>query len=107
MYLKYRSAVGRLPHLDAKAARALAWRIWLGDDAAKQELVESHLWLVIEMVEQLRPWRAGATAALMGAGNCALVKAVGQYRPWQDGDFAAFARDVLLKDLAEEILPAA
>ena len=107
MYAEYRSAVGRLPQLDAGAAQALAWRMWLGDQKAKKELIECHLWLVIELVERLRPWQAAMVPELMKAGNCALVRAAGAYRPWQDGDFAQFARNVLLSQMSEEALPMA
>jgi DNA-directed RNA polymerase sigma subunit (sigma70/sigma32) len=102
----YLGSVRDIPELAPEDARSLAWLSWSGDRAARQELIERHLWLVVEMAERLRPGGA-AQGDLIAEGNVALVRAAEAYRPWQDGEFGAYAEEFLLREIGKEVLPAA
>ncbi|MEK7476773.1 MAG: sigma factor [Candidatus Coatesbacteria bacterium] len=102
----YLSSVREIPELAPDDARSLGWLSWSGDWAARQELIERHLWLVVEMAERLRPG-GSAQADLIVDGNVALVRAAEVYRPWQDGEFGAYAEEYLLREIGKEVLPAA
>lgn len=102
----YLSSVREIPELAPEDAASLGWLSWSGDRAARQELIERHLWLVVEMAERLRPG-GSAQADLISEGNVALVRAAETYRPWEDGEFAGFAEDFLLREIGKEVLPAA
>ena len=106
-YELYRSTVQAIPTLDGEDANSLAWRAWLGDWSSRQELIERHLWLVVELAERLRAGKNEAQARLVAEGNRVLVRAAEVYRPWRDGDFAGYARNLLTAEMAEEALPAA
>jgi DNA-directed RNA polymerase sigma subunit (sigma70/sigma32) len=102
----YLGTVRDIPELAPEDARSLGWLSWSGDRAARQELIERHLWLVVEMAERIRPG-AGAQADLITEGNVALVRAAEVYRPWQDGEFGCYAEEFLLREIGKEVLPAA
>lgn len=106
-YEQYRKAVLAIPRLPEADARELAWLAWRGDRAAKREMVERHLWMVIEVAERLRPWQAQSFEKLVGSGNRALVRAADAYCPWDRREFSEFAWEVLLLGLNREALPTA
>src|SRR5689334_2583950 len=89
---EYLATVRALPELAPGAARSLAWRSWSGDRAARQALIERHLWMVVEQAVRLSPADRDRQNALIGAGNRVLVEAAERYRPWTDIDFGPFAR---------------
>lgn len=103
----YLNTVREIPELAPDDARQLAWLAWSGDRAARQELIERHLWMVVELAERLHPGEPSAFATLLIDGNRALVLAAESYRPWHDGDFVSYATDQLLVDMGKEALPAA
>lgn len=103
----YRSTVQGIPTLDGAGANSLAWRAWLGDWGSRQELIERHLWLVVELAGRLRAGDTRAQALLVAEGNRVLVRAAEVYRPWHDGDFTGYARDMLSAEMEEDTLPAA
>ncbi len=103
----YLNTVREIPELAPDDARQLAWLSWSGDRAARQELIEHHLWMVVELAERLHPGEPGAFATLLIEGNRALVQAAETFRPWHDGDFPAYAMERLLLDMGKEALPAA
>jgi len=106
-YAVYRETVRSLPGLSARDARALAWKACLGDRESRQELIERHLWLVVEMAERLHAGDALGAALLVADGNRILVRAAETYRPWQDGDFTEYASELLVSEMGKEALPAA
>ena len=103
----YLNTVREIPELAPDDAHQLAWLSWSGDGAARQELIERHLWLVVEMAERLHPGKPSAFASLLVEGNCALVQAAETFRPWHDGEFSAYAAERMLLDMGKEALPAA
>lgn len=104
---QYLSTIREIPELAPDDARQLAWLSWSGDQAARQELIERHLWMVVEMAERLHPGEPAAFSSLLVEGNCALVQAAESYRPWHDGEFSAYATERMLVDMGKEALPAA
>jgi len=103
----YLNTVREIPELAPDDAHQLAWLAWSGDRAARQELIERHLWMVVELAERLHPGEAAPFAALLMEGNRALVQAAESFRPWHDGDFVSYATEQLLVDMGKEALPAA
>lgn len=104
----YQSTVYSRPALSPADATDLAWRAWFGDQEAALELIERHLWLVLELAQRLRPFERQAPARLVAVGNRALVDAAESYRPWGvDGGFADFASDRLMESMTREALPTA
>ncbi len=106
-YQQYRKAVMAVPPLAASDSRELAWLAWKGDKAAKREMVERHLWIVVEVAERLRPWQTQAFESLVGAGNLALVRAVDLYCPWDKREFTEYVWDILQMEMSKEALPTA
>ncbi len=106
-YDLYRSTIRSFPPLAAEDASSLAWRAWLGDRESRQELVERHLWMVIELAERLRAGDVQVQVQLIAEGNRVLVHAAGMFRPWLDGEFADYARNLLLSEIEKEALPMA
>ena len=103
----YCKTVREIPELAPEDTWSLAWLSWSGDRAARQELIERHLWLVVELAERLRPGDLLRMPRLVVDGNRALIEAAERYRPWQDGDFSEYAREALLMHVGKEVLPAA
>ncbi len=103
----YRSAVKGIPTLDAEGANSLAWRAWLGDSGSRQELIERHLWIVVELAERLRAGNPDGQTRLIAEGNRVLVRAAEVFRPWLDGDFTEHARNLLFVEMNQEALPTA
>jgi len=106
-YEEYRKAVMAIPRLPAADSRELAWLAWAGEKDARRELVERHLWMVVEAAERLRPWQAQSFDSLVSTGNRALVRAADIYCPWDRREFEEFAWDVLLLGLNREAIPTA
>lgn len=102
---EYLATVRALPELAPGAARHLAWRSWSGDRAARQALIERHLWMVVEQAVRLSPLDRVRQSALIAAGNRVLIEAAERHRPWTDIDFSPFARAALLADTEKEVLP--
>jgi DNA-directed RNA polymerase sigma subunit (sigma70/sigma32) len=102
---RYLATVRALPELAPGDARSLAWRSWSGDRAARQALIERHLWLAVEQAVRLAPHDAVRQSRLIAAGNRALVDAAASYRPWDGAEFVSFARAALLADTEKEVLP--
>ncbi len=102
---RYLATVRALPELAPGAARNLAWRSWSGDRAARQALIERHLWMVVEQAVRLSPLDRVMQSRLIASGNLVLVAAAERYRPWDDAEFAPFARAALLADTEKEVLP--
>ena len=103
----YRSAVQGIPTLDTEDAKTLAWRAWLGDSGSRQELIERHLWMVVELAERLRAGDCPGQARLVAEGNRVLVSAAEMFRPWLDGDFTEYTKRLLFVEVAQEALPTA
>jgi DNA-directed RNA polymerase sigma subunit (sigma70/sigma32) len=106
-YEQYRKAVLAIPRLPRESARELAWLAWKGDRDARRELVERHLWMVVDAAERLRPWQAQAFESLISVGNVSLVRAAESYCPWDRREFEEFAWDSLLIGLSREAIPTA
>ena len=103
----YIKTVRDIPELAPEDARSLAFLSWSGDRAARQELIERHLWMVLEMAERLRPGDAGRLPRLVAEGNRVLVHAAERYCPVSDGPFDACAREALFLRMEKGVLPAA
>jgi len=107
VYEEFKKAVMAIPHLDSEDARELAWLSWRGDRDARRELVERHLWMVVDAAERLRPWQAQSFDSIIQIGNLNLVSAAETYSPWDKREFSEFAWDALLTGMTREALPTA
>ena len=103
----YLKTVRDIPELAPEDARELAWLAWSGDRAARQELIEHHLWLVVELAERLQPRTTNRFAHLLAAGNRALMQAAEAYHPWHHGEFQPYAEEQLFLGMGKEGLPEA
>ena len=103
----YIETVRALPALAPEDARSLAWKSWVGDRAARQALIERHLWLAVDQAVRLAPEGGAALGWILAGLNRVLIEAMERYRPWADGAPAEFVRDALLAEAAKEVLPAA
>lgn len=100
----YFGTVRDLPVLAPEEARSLAWKSWSGDRAARQALIERHLWLVVDLAVRLAPGGGGRLTALLASGNQVLIEASERYRPWADGEIAEYLRDALFAGARKEAL---
>lgn len=79
---RYLQEIGRTPLLTAEEERALAKRIQLGDEAARQHMMLANLRLVVNIAKQYVP--SNETDLLMDLiqdGNIGLMRAVDRFRP--------------------------
>jgi len=104
-YQEYRKTVMAIPQMAVGDARELAWLAWKGDKEAKRELIERHLWIVVEVAERLRPWQVQSFESLVGVGNRALMRAVECYCPWNGRELEEHVREYLLVEMMKEALP--
>lgn len=104
----YRLVVGSLDPLSPEESERLAWLAKGGAREAKRELIERHLWIVVESARHFAfPFDFVRSSKLIGAGNRALVWAATAYRPWCDGGFAEFAIGEIMAAMREESAAAA
>jgi len=104
-YHEYRRAVLAIAPMAACDARELAWLSWKGDRDAKRELIERHLWMVVEAAERLRPWQVQSFESLVSVGNRSLMRAVECYQPWNGQELQEHIRGHLLVEMMKEALP--
>ena len=102
MYLK---EIGKIPLLDAERELYLAERISLGDKAAKDELVEANLRLVVSIAKR-HVGKGMYFLDLIQEGNLGLMKAVEKF-DWQKGfKFSTYAtwwiRQAITRAIADQ-----
>jgi len=107
VYEEFKKAVRAIPPLTSEDAWELAWLAWHGDRESRRELVERHLWMVVDAAERLRPWQAQAFEPILQLGNLTLLRAAETYCPWDKREFSEFAWDALLTAMTREALPTA
>lgn len=107
VFEEFKKAVRAIPPLAQEDARELAWLAWRGDRDSRRELVERHLWMVVDAAERLRPWQVQAFEPILRIGNLTLLRAAETYCPWDKREFSEFAWDALLTEMTREALPTA
>ena len=107
VFEEFKKTVRAIAPLAPEDARELAWLAWRGDRECHRELIERHLWMVVDAAERLRPWQAQAFEPILKVGNLALIRAAEMYCPWDKREFSEFAWDALLTEMAGEALPTA
>lgn len=86
----YLREIRKSPLLSSKQERDLAIRIGKGDDAARNEMIESNLRLVVKIAKKYLH-RGLALADLIAEGNIGLIKAVERFAPDRETRFSTYA----------------
>ena len=104
----YRRIVGGLEPLAPEESERLAGLAKAGAREARRELIERHLWIVVETARFFAaPFGLVQGSRLISAGNRALIRAATAYRPWCDGGFVEFAISEIMAAMREEFVAAA
>ena len=86
----YLREIRKSPLLSSKQERELAKRIGLGDEAARNDMIESNLRLVVKIAKKYLH-RGLALSDLIAEGNIGLIKAVERFSPDRDTRFSTYA----------------
>jgi RNA polymerase sigma factor (sigma-70 family) len=86
----YLREIRKSPLLSSKQERELATRIGLGDEAARNDMIESNLRLVVKIAKKYLH-RGLALSDLIAEGNIGLIKAVERFSPDRDTRFSTYA----------------
>jgi RNA polymerase primary sigma factor len=86
----YLREIRKSPLLSSKQERDLAIRIGKGDDAARNEMIESNLRLVVKIAKKYLH-RGLALSDLIAEGNIGLIKAVERFAPDRETRFSTYA----------------
>ena len=86
----YLREIRKSPLLSSKQERELAKRIGLGDEAARNNMIESNLRLVVKIAKKYLH-RGLALSDLIAEGNIGLIKAVERFSPDRDTRFSTYA----------------
>ena len=86
----YLQEIRKSPLLSSKQERELAKRIGLGDEAARNDMIESNLRLVVKIAKKYLH-RGLALSDLIAEGNVGLIKAVERFSPDRDTRFSTYA----------------
>jgi len=86
----YLQEIRKSPLLSSKQERELAKRIGLGDEAARNDMIESNLRLVVKIAKKYLH-RGLALSDLIAEGNIGLIKAVERFSPDRDTRFSTYA----------------
>jgi RNA polymerase sigma factor (sigma-70 family) len=101
----YFSEIGRIPLLDRDGEVALARRARAGDEAAKNQLTESNLRLVVQVARRYRN-RGLPLPDLIEEGNLGLLRAVEKFDPERGTRFSTYAtwwiRHFIVRALANQ-----
>lgn len=79
------------PHMSESVLAGLSRRIGQGDRQARDELVTTHLYLVVRLAWKYHPDRDVELGDLIGAGNIGLVRAAELYQSEKCPVFAGYA----------------
>ncbi len=101
----YLSEIGRVPLIDAKKEVELARRIGKGDAAAKQQLAEANLRLVVSIAKKYIG-RGLSFLDLIQEGNIGLFRAVEKFDPERGFKFSTYAtwwiRQAITRAIADQ-----
>jgi len=101
----YLSEIGRVPLIDAKKEVELARRIRKGDAAAKQQLAEANLRLVVSIAKKYIG-RGLSLLDLIQEGNIGLFRAVEKFDPERGFKFSTYAtwwiRQAITRAIADQ-----
>jgi RNA polymerase primary sigma factor len=86
----YLREIRKSPLLSSKQERDLAIRIGKGDEAARNEMIESNLRLVVKIAKKYLH-RGLALSDLIAEGNIGLIKAVERFAPDRETRFSTYA----------------
>lgn len=86
----YLREIRKSPLLSSKQERDLAIRIGKGDEAARKEMIESNLRLVVKIAKKYLH-RGLALSDLIAEGNIGLIKAVERFAPDRETRFSTYA----------------
>jgi RNA polymerase primary sigma factor len=86
----YLREIRKSPLLSSKQERDLAIRIGKGDEAARNEMIESNLRLVVKIAKKYL-YRGLALSDLIAEGNIGLIKAVERFAPDRETRFSTYA----------------
>jgi RNA polymerase primary sigma factor len=86
----YLREIRKAPLLSSKEEKALARRISDGDEAARNEMIESNLRLVVKIAKKYLH-RGLALSDLIAEGNIGLIKAVERFAPDRETRFSTYA----------------
>jgi len=86
----YLREIRKSPLLASKQERDLAIRIGKGDEAARNEMIESNLRLVVKIAKKYLH-RGLALSDLIAEGNIGLIKAVERFAPDRETRFSTYA----------------
>lgn len=86
----YLREIRKPPLLSSKQERELAMRISTGDEAARNEMIESNLRLVVKIAKKYLH-RGLALSDLIAEGNIGLIKAVERFSPDRETRFSTYA----------------
>jgi RNA polymerase primary sigma factor len=86
----YLREIRKSPLLSSRQERALAKRISQGDEAARNDMIESNLRLVVKIAKKYLH-RGLALSDLIAEGNIGLIKAVERFSPDRDTRFSTYA----------------
>lgn len=86
----YLNDIGRIPLLTAEDEKELAYKISLGDMAARSKFIESNLRLVVKVAKKYRNYGL-PFMDLIQEGNCGLMKAVERFDGTMGVKFSTYA----------------
>lgn len=86
----YMREIGQTPLLTPEEERALAARIKNGDEAAKQEMIQANLRLVVKIARAYAQYGL-PLLDLISEGNIGLMKAVARFDPAKGGKLSTYA----------------
>src|SRR5580700_11011137 len=87
---RYLQEIGKTPLLTLEEERALAARIRRGDQAARQQMIQANLRLVVKMALDYRDFGL-PVLDLISEGNIGLVKAIDRFDPNKGGKLSSYA----------------
>lgn len=86
----YLNDIGRIPLLTVEEEKELAYKISLGDMAARDRFIESNLRLVVNVAKKYRNYGL-SFMDLIQEGNCGLIKAVEKFDGSRNVKFSTYA----------------
>lgn len=90
VYHLYLRELGQIPFLTAEEENSLARRVQQGDDSAREQLIKSHLRLVVKVARDYDGFGV-PLLDLISEGNIGLMKAADRFDAGRGARFAAYA----------------